>query len=580
MKKTLSFLFAVALSILSLPLCPASARASVDARTERPVAGKFIKVRGAVPGEYIVVFGEETPAAKVESLASELVRARGGRIRYVYQYALKGFAVRTTEAAAVAFSRDPRVAYVEEAGKVYLMGTQAGIVTQGSTFYGIDRIDQFDLPLDSTYHYNRVGSGVNVYVIDTGIRLSHVEFGTRAHADYDFARSPSDPLFGYDNFNHGTAVASVIGGRTYGVAKNVQLHSVRVLNDISASVSNLIAGIDYVTGHAIKPAVANISLGFYDGCGNATQRNQAAAIDNAVQGMINSGVTAVVGAGDLERDAGCTAPARLPAAITVGSTTDTDARTPGSSFGFSLDLFAPGAGSGKFIPVAGSHSDTENEGFSFTSAAAPHVAGVAALYLEEFSINNPTAPETLPGNVSAAITGNATPGRVSNITTCYYDWETGEEFCYETSPNLLLYSGFVAPPSSNPVDDQRFYTRQQYYDALSRTPDGGGWDGWTNYINGCSGDGACINQRRITTARGFLESIEFRNNHTILRDNPVGSQAYNEEYVRLLYVCYLQRNPEPGGFDAWLNYINTHPGDYDNLVGGFINSVEYRLRFL
>ncbi len=138
---------------------------------------------------------------------------------------------------------------------------------------------------------------------------------------------------------------------------------------------------------------------------------------------------------------------------------------------------------------------------------------------------------------------------------------------------------FMAPPAVNPVDDQRFFVRQQYYDALRRQPDQGGWDAWFNYINQCGSDAACLNQHRLTTARGFFESSEFRNNHTILRDNPVGSDAYDREYVRQLYLSYLLRAPDEGNDvsnNPWFLYIRSHPDDYDSLVGGFVNSTEYR----
>jgi Subtilase family/Peptidase inhibitor I9 len=568
MKKVLVVLITLAFCALALPL-----HYVVFSQNKSPMpAAKFRRLNKAIADQYIVVFKDDLAPSSLSSVANELTHRHGGQIKYIYEHALKGFALRASETQAMALSHDPRVAFVEEAAEVVLTGVQQPIQSDQSTFWGLDRIDQSDLPLDSAYHYNRVGSGVHVYVIDSGIRLSHQEFGTRATAVYDFARPASDPNFGYDSLNHGTFVASVIGGRTVGVAKNALLHSVRVLASSPGNAQDLISGIDFVAANHIAPAVANISLAINNAC-------TTTAVDVAVQNLINSGVTVVVAAGDRESNANCTSPAHVTSALTVGSTTSTDSRTPNTSGGSVVDLFAPGAGNGQFIPTASNSSDQGFEGFSQSSAAAPHVAGVAAQYLEEFSLNSPNDPATSPANVSAAIVNNATVGRLNGLEICVYNPKIDDFICTNNSPNRLLYSGFIVAPATNPIDDTRFFTRQQYYDFLKRTPEQAGWDFHINFINACGADAACIGERRRLTVRGFIESDEFRFSHPILMNNPVGSQAYNEEYVRQLYRCLLQREPEPAGFNVQMNFINNNPGSYTALVGGFIESLEYQLRF-
>jgi subtilisin family serine protease len=256
---------------------------------------------------------------------------------------------------------------------------------QRSATWGIDRLDQRNLPLNASYSYTATGSGVNAYIVDTGILPTHAEFQSRASIGYD-AITPLAPKA--DCNGHGTHVAGTVGGKTYGVAKAVRLIGVRVLDcNGSGSTSGVIAGVNWVAKHRVKPAVANMSLG-----GGAST-----ALDNAVKAAIDSGVTFVVAAGNENLPACWFSPARVPAAITVGATTNTDVKASYSNTGSCIDLFAPGSG----ITSSWFTSTTSARTISGTSMASPHVAGVAALYLQ-------TRPTSTPSQVRNAIVTNAT----------------------------------------------------------------------------------------------------------------------------------------------------------------------------
>lgn len=373
-------------------------------------AGQYLPTTGIpIEDQFIVVLKDDVPALHARQvLLRNLAQQHGAEVRRVYGAALNGGAMRMSEAKAKALAHNPLVAYVEQDSVVQLivptMNTQ---VTETPTPWGEDRIDQRDLPLDNYYGYNYTGAGVKAYIIDTGIRTSHSEFGGRASIGYD---SVGDGQNGNDCNGHGTHVAGTIGGATYGVAKGVSLIAVRVLDcSGSGSISGVIAGVDYVTqNHQLdQPSVANMSLG-----GSAST-----ALDTAVKKSITDGVTYAVAAGNSSQDACRYSPARVPDAITIGATTKTDARASYSNYGACLDMFAPGSS----ITSAWIGSDIATNTISGTSMATPHAAGIAALYLES---NSSAAPVT----VAAALKSNATANKLTS---------TGRR-----SPNLLLYSSF------------------------------------------------------------------------------------------------------------------------------------------
>ena len=363
---------------------------------------KIRKSSHKVENNYIVVLNDAVVGEKglysiAPYIAQELAATHRGKLTHVYKNALNGFAVEMSPADAERLSEDFRVAFVEEDGMVSLDATQS------NPPWGLDRIDQRNRPLSGTYTFNWTGAGVFAYVIDTGILTSHTQFGGRAANVFDAFGGN-----GQDCNGHGTHVAGTVGGSTYGVAKSVNLRGVRVLNcSGSGTNSGVIAGVDWVRVNRQNPAVANMSLG-----GGASS-----ALDTAVNNLSNSGVAIAVAAGNSNANACNSSPARAANAITVGSTTTTDARSSFSNFGSCLDLFAPGSG----ILSAWIGSTTATRTISGTSMASPHVAGVAALY-----------KQANPGASAATVRNAIVNGATTNVVT---NAGTG-------SPNRLLYSLF------------------------------------------------------------------------------------------------------------------------------------------
>jgi aqualysin 1 len=352
--------------------------------------------KNIIPDQYIVVLKEgDESEALVRSLeqgeAAKVLGQGAGTIKIdqIYKSALLGFSGQLDSVMLEALRADPRVDYIEE-DQIAQANT-----TQNNPGWGLDRIDQATLPLSASYTYNTDASGVNAYVIDTGIRATHSEFAARMGNGFD-AVTPGGNA--NDCHGHGTHVAGTIGGTTYGVAKGVTLHAVRVLDcGGSGTYSGVIAGIDWVKVNHVKPAVANMSLG-----GGAS-----AALDSAVTNAIASGITFAVAAGNSNANACYYSPARTPNALTVGATTVNDARSGFSNFGTCLDIFAPGSD----ILSAFNTSDIATKVYSGTSMASPHVAGVVALFLA----TNPTAtPEQVRNHIvttaSANVISNPGPG--------------------------------------------------------------------------------------------------------------------------------------------------------------------------
>jgi subtilisin family serine protease len=379
----------------------ACAAATVLALAVSGAAGA--RTTGPTWSTYIVTL--RPAAGDSHAAAADVSHRFGGRVTYVYSNALSGFAITLPDAAAARLAADPRVQSIELDGVVTADTTQAGAT------WGLDRIDQHALPLSGTYSYNSTGAGVTAYIIDTGIRFTHSQFGGRATSGYDAVDGGSAD----DCNGHGTHVAGTVGGSTYGVAKGVQLVAVRVLDcNGSGTWSGVIAGIDWVTGNhqASQPAVANMSLG-----GGANS-----AVDAAVRNSIADGVAYAIAAGNGNRggkaqDACTTSPARVGEAMTVSATDSSDTKPRWANTGTCVDWFAPGVS----ITSAWNTSDTATNTISGTSMATPHTTGVAALYLH-------TNTAATPQQVRDALAANATPGVVASAGS--------------GTPNLLLFENY------------------------------------------------------------------------------------------------------------------------------------------
>jgi subtilisin family serine protease len=378
-----------------------------------PALSGVVEVTQPVPDRYIVVLKPQTPApgapgnavtgrvasrSEIESLAASVAASYGARDVQVFATALSGFACAAGADAVARMSQDPRVLFVQRDGRKTAVPLPAA---EDAASWGLDRIDQRDLPLDARYEPGATGAGLHVYVVDTGMDVGHAEFTGRVGEGFSATGDGVN-----DDNGHGTHVAGTIGGTRFGVARQVVLHPVRVLVGGSGTDSDVIEGIDWLTEHARRggrPAIANLSLG----------GGVSPALDLAVCNSIRAGVTYAIAAGNEAADACGSSPSRVLQAVVAGASERSDRRATFSNTGACIDVFAPGQ------EITSARNGGGSTSLSGTSMASPHVAGVAALCVERH-------PDSTPDRVGGCIVDNATPDRLTDVGA--------------GSPNRLLYA--------------------------------------------------------------------------------------------------------------------------------------------
>ncbi|WP_372411738.1 S8 family peptidase [Streptomyces luteireticuli] len=352
------------------------------------------EAKGAIDGSYIVMLKDGRSGASAQAVSEQgknLTEQYGGKLNRTYTSALHGFSASGLDRSeAKRLAADPAVAKVVQNHRFTASASQ-----QNPPSWGLDRIDQADTKGDGKYTYpDSAGEGVTAYVIDTGVRISHKDFGGRASYGFDAVDNDNNAD---DGNGHGTHVAGTIAGTQHGVAKKARIVAVRVLDaQGSGSTEQVVAGIDWVTKNHKGPSVANMSLG-----GGADE-----ALDAAVQKAIASGVTFAVAAGNESTDASKGSPARVKEAITVASSTKDDQQSGFSNYGSAVKIYAPGTD----ITSDWNDSDSGSKTISGTSMATPHVAGAAALYLAAHK-------DATPDQVQSALVAAATPDKITNPGT-------------------------------------------------------------------------------------------------------------------------------------------------------------------
>ena len=416
--------------LLALLICliTACSKEPLEQEIMLDVSNLQMKDPDIIEGHYIVIVSEE-PTAKnskaashLKELSEKIAQMPNARLNRKYNKVLTGFAAELTQEQVKTLRKDPRIKSIVQDSYVYLFNDP---VTQEFPTWGLDRTNQRDSQLDRIYSYTATGTGINVYILDSGIRYSHQEFGGRAKLGYDFtleddpANTDPNQQPGEDCMGHGTHVAGTVGGKVYGVAKDVNLISVRVFGCERKETpqSRVLAAVEWITTNAVHPAIVNMSLGY---------ESDSDVITTAVQNSIQTGIHYSIAAGNSNNNACLITPARTSEAITVGATEIGDKRAFFSSFGDCVDLYAPG-----YRVTSASHlDDNATVVYSGTSMAAPHVAGVVALYLQNY-------PEATPATVHSAIVDNSTPQAVSEVPEgnnnfIYSLWEPAT-----TTPPLL-----------------------------------------------------------------------------------------------------------------------------------------------
>ena len=652
-------LFAIAL--LALPTTTSSQ--NQQAAGPRGLQTKFFKRQNAIPNRYIVVLNDDVASddnprevrlQRVTEIANSHALAHNGRPDYIYETVLKGYAiVLPNEAAAVAISRRPEVQWVEEDQR--LQPDQTPPSPQPSPPWGLDVIDG-TYPLaaappasgrtNGIYQFNGTGTGVNAYVIDTGINTQHAEFGTppfvsRATQAADcirnvdcrqgaasgftdaFCQQGGPNTSNNDCHGHGTHVAGTLGGNNFGVAKAVNIRSLKVCvtsffteSAAECPSSAVIQAVNWVTSQhqadSSVPKVINMSLGVPNNACCPPNFNPS-GINSAVEHTINNGVTVVTSAGNANRDARNYAPKSVAAALVVGAVDWFGNKPSFSNFGPGVDLFAPGvfvlsAKTGLAGSPATDCSTWDGTNFdecrdTGTSMAAPHVAGSVAMYLQGRTglgnscsafplsgpLNRPSPPSnanlsTCPDRIHRYIQANAQRDKL-NTSIHGILRDSNDQIVFDSngntipvfSPNLLL-KNIAMPTLPNPLENQFFFVWTQYRDFLNRDPDSGGFQNWVNVLNACPGlTWPCVNDARIHIVRGFIESGEFRAGKPEL-SSPPSPHDYHVAYVTWLYRCLLQRDPDSTGLATWVGHLDSS-GDFNHVVHGIINAAEYRVRF-